>query len=1415
MFTRAFRSLLNKARPRQRDATALNNRGTQEDRRARGLKRGRLTGAIGWLGALLLLGATAQAQATVDYDSDDDGLIAVSSLTQLNAIRWDPNGDGASTNAGYATAFPNAATGMGCPTAGCTGYELTTDLDFDTNGSGAVDAGDDYWNSGLGWDPIGYWTSWNNSTTNFRATFEGNDHTITHLFINRPTTDYIGLFGLTEGSVIRNLDLRSVDVTGSFFVGGLVGHNSSGTITASSATGSVSGDYNVGGLVGRNWYGPITASSATGSVSGTYWVGGLAGRNSRGTITASSATGSVSGSRYVGGLVGDNRGPITASYATGSVSGTGTGQFVGGLVGLNFSGPITASYATGSVSGTGSSVGGLVGGNYSSGLITASSATGSVSGTYWVGGLVGANSAPITASSATGNVSGTGYVGGLVGQTYGPITASYATGSVSGTSSVGGLVGNNQPSSPITASYATGSVSGTTDVGGLVGLNFSSPITASYATGSVSGTGSLVGGLVGLNYGTITASYWDTQTTGQATSAGGTGKTTSQLQSPTGYTGIYLNWNVDIDNADGDDTLATGGDTPWDFGTASQYPMLVDFNVPGAPGSVAAQVGNAQVTLTWTAAADNGSAITTYQYQQQAGTGTFEAWTAIPSSAPGGTNATSYTVTGLTNGTTYTFQVRAVNGIPGATSASVTATPATVPGAPGSVAATAGNTQVTLTWTVAADNGAAITTYQYQQQAGSGTFSAWTAIPSSAPGETHATSYTVTGLTNGTTYTFQVRAVNSVGNGATSASATATPGLPGAPGSPGATAGDEAVTLSWTAAADHGSAITTYQYQQHAGDGTFGAWTAIPSSAPGETHATSYTVTGLTNGTTYTFQVRAVNSVGPGATSASATATPGLPGAPGSPGATAGDEAVTLSWTAAADHGAAITTYQYQQQAGAGVVGAWTTIPSSAPGGTHATSYTVTGLTNGTAYTFQVRAVNSVGNGAAATPVTATPVAVPEAPATLDAQPGNAQVPLTWTTAADNGSTITKYQYQQHAGSGTFGTWTDISSSAPGGTHATSYTVTGLTNGTTYTFQVRAVNSVGNGATSASATATPGLPGAPGSPGATAGDEAVTLSWTAAADHGAAITTYQYQQQAGAGVVGAWTTIPSSAPGGTHATSYTVTGLTNGTTYTFQVRAVNSVGNGAAAGAVTATPVAVPEAPGSLGATAGDEAVTLSWTAAVDNGAALTTYQYQQQAGSGSVGAWTAIPTSAPGETNATSYTVTGLTNGTTYTFQVRAVNSVGNGAASGTVTATPGVDYDLDDDGLMAVSSLAQLNAMRWDLDGDGVSSDAGYATAFPNAASGMGCPTAQCTGYELTTDLDFDTNGSGAADAGDAYWNSGVGWAPVGPFQATFEGNGHTLTHLFINRPTTDDIRVVRGDRLGERHPPPRAARRGHHGG
>ncbi|MGA2191695.1 MAG: GLUG motif-containing protein, partial [Steroidobacteraceae bacterium] len=128
------------------------------------------------------------------------------------------------------------------------------------------------WNSGSGFTPIG------NSTNNFTGTFDGLGHTISNLAINLPSASDVGLFGYTgAGSVIQNVGLVGGSVSGSNYVGGLVGWNN-GTVSNSYATGSVNGASNVGGLVGDNG-GMVSSSYATGSVNGASNVGGLVGDN--------------------------------------------------------------------------------------------------------------------------------------------------------------------------------------------------------------------------------------------------------------------------------------------------------------------------------------------------------------------------------------------------------------------------------------------------------------------------------------------------------------------------------------------------------------------------------------------------------------------------------------------------------------------------------------------------------------------------------------------------------------------------------------------------------------------------------------------------------------------------------------------------------------------------------------------------------------------------------------------------------------------------------------------------------------------------------------------------------------------------------------------------------------------------------
>ena len=344
-------------------------------------------------------------------------------------------------------------------------------------------------------------------------------------------------------------------------------------------------------------------------------------------------------------------------------------------------------------------------------------------------------------------------------------------------------------------------------------------------------------------------------------------------------------------------------------------------------------------------------------------------WTTIADSTAA---TTAHTITNVTNYTTYDFGVRAVNESgPSLASLTDSATPATIPAAPVGLSAVAGDSEMTLSWDDPVDP--SISGYQYNIN-GNTEFNDMT-------DSTAATaSYVVTGLAPSTEYTFGVRAVNDTG---TSEVATVTKRvLPAQPVGFAVTAGNTQVTLSWTNPSD--THITAYQYQQaQTGNGFDENWTTIPNSTAA---TTSYTITGLTNDTSYVFRIRAVNESGGSPASATGSTTP-LARAPAQPtglSAMPGDREMILSWTDPSD--VSITKYEYSTDNET----SYTDIPGSDAA---TTSYTVTGLTPSGSYTFGVRAVNDTGTGTGTTIVKRV---LPAQPVGLSATGGNTQVTLSW-----------------------------------------------------------------------------------------------------------------------------------------------------------------------------------------------------------------------------------------------------------------------------------------------------------------------------------------------------------------------------------------------------------------------------------
>ena len=469
------------------------------------------------------------------------------------------------------------------------------------------------------------------------------------------------------------------------------------------------------------------------------------------------------------------------------------------------------------------------------------------------------------------------------------------------------------------------------------------------------------------------------------------------------------------------------------------------------------------------------------------------------------------------------------------------------------------------------------------------------------------------------------------------------------------TAAAGSVLLSWTEPSQSAT-VTHYQWSSDGG----GTW--APDFTTDASNATlrQQMLTGLVAGADIVFALRAVHDTDgngtPGETgeiSDAVTQRLRVIGIPVTPTltATAGDEQVMLSWTVTPTTAQPVVSYEYRYAAGTDASAA-TWIPTTG------TSATVSSLTNGTAYTFQVRSVNAAGESATPTADTdaaqasATPLGAPSAPTNLRAAtPEDEQVVLTWNAPSDNGGAdITGYEYRVDGTA-----WR-------GPLAATVLTVTLENQKPHYehVYDVRAIRRPTGATTTtygehASVTATPTgaaqEPTAPQNLMATPGDGEVTLNWEPPANNGGGdIERYDYRVDNGV-----WMSAGL-------ALTATVTGLTNGQSYQFEVQAVNSAGPSSSVAMVMSTPGAVPGPPQGVTAAAGNGQVTLAWMAPADDGGSpITGYEYEID-GSGT---WMDAGSDM-------TETVTGLMNGTSYLFRVRAVNAVGAGMPAPGVRGMP-----------------------------------------------------------------------------------------------------------------------------------------------
>lgn len=418
--------------------------------------------------------------AIAEVDKDHDGLIEISTLEQLDWIRNDLKGASLIDN-------DKQANSKGCPSSGCFGYELVADLNFDTNGDGVMDSKDTHFDyekdgSNAGWRPI----------PQLSATIEGNDHRILNLYINRPTSDYIGLFSGVVSTASQQIVLRNIEISGPLT-----------SVTGRNAVGALAGQLTVGGTV------ILENIIQVGQVSGVAWTGGIAGSINLlgGSLTVNNNNVSptiVAQYGVAGGLAGlisqqQSGGElfITNNFARPTISAEGAGGLIGTLDSGNANVVVDKNSSAGSAIGTRFNSGGLFGSisNAAGGSLTmrdsissatVSSALGTAAGGL-IGGIDGAGTILIEIGSAAGDVSGTaGSVGGLIGgatcsgttvirniHARGKVTgASLVDGGVSYVSVAGGAIGSliahQNGSCIVTGTYSESEIAAYAP-GGLIG----------------------------------------------------------------------------------------------------------------------------------------------------------------------------------------------------------------------------------------------------------------------------------------------------------------------------------------------------------------------------------------------------------------------------------------------------------------------------------------------------------------------------------------------------------------------------------------------------------------------------------------------------------------------------------------------------------------------------------------------------------------------------------------------------------------------------------------------------------------------------------------------------------------------------------------------------------------------------------
>jgi titin len=490
------------------------------------------------------------------------------------------------------------------------------------------------------------------------------------------------------------------------------------------------------------------------------------------------------------------------------------------------------------------------------------------------------------------------------------------------------------------------------------------------------------------------------------------------------------------------------------------------------------------------------------------------------------------------------------------------------------------------------------------------------------------------------------------------------------------------VNLFWNMPS--GFTIIGYKIEYKTSGGSYA--TLVTTTGTSTATNTYYSHTGLVTGTVYSYKIYAINSVGTSVASGEITITPATSSAGALPGSPTGLVATpvsptqaTLSWSAPSNGGHPITGYKIEYRIGSG---SYTELVPTT--GSTITTYLHTGMTAGQVYVYRIYAITTFGQSekpSSETTVTlksSSSSSAPGAPPGLSATAVSpTQVNLSWSAPSNNGGyPITGYKIEVKKGSASYSTLT-----ASTGNSTTTYTHAGLVTGTTYSYKVYAINSIGTSTASPEASTTPTTTSISSSPAPPTGLIAtsssatqINLSWSAPSNNGGSpVTGYKIEYKLGAS--GTYSTLVANTAN--TATTYSHTALSTGQSYVYRISAINSVGASNPSPEASATPTvssqtatnSAPGAPTGLVATAASGTqINLFWSAPSNiGGAPITGYKIEAKKGPGSYEVLVANTAST-----VTSYAHAGLTTGTQYYYRVYAINSIGTSSPSGESSATP-----------------------------------------------------------------------------------------------------------------------------------------------